>query len=71
MGGFGIKPIWLVTNAAPTADHHQPAPDSLFRITPGQQADFVVQAAMSYALGVERMAIDRLVDVSERPRRTA
>jgi hypothetical protein len=57
------KPIWLVTNASPTDDALARAVSPLFSITPDQQADFVVQAAaISLALGVERIAIDRLMD---------
>jgi hypothetical protein len=57
------KPIWLVTNAGPTDDPLAPAESPLFSITPDQQADFIVQAAaISLALGVDRIAIDRLMD---------
>ena len=57
------KPLWLVTNASPTDDPLIPAESPLFSITPDQQADFIVQAAaISFALGVERFAIDRLTD---------
>jgi hypothetical protein len=64
--GLVDKPIWLVTNATPTRDPRDPqvsASDALFGITPEQQADFVVQAAaISFALGMERVGIERLVD---------
>ena len=57
------KPRWLLTNASPTDDPLIPAASPLFGITPDQQADFIVQAAaISFALGVERIAIDRLSD---------
>jgi hypothetical protein len=57
------KPLWLVTNASPTDDPLIPAGSPLFSITSDQQADFIVQAAaISVALGVERIAIDRLAD---------
>jgi hypothetical protein len=62
------KPLWLVTNASPTGDPLIPAASPLFSITPDQQADFVVQAAaISFALGVERFAIDRLTDTLSPP----
>jgi hypothetical protein len=61
--GLLDKPIWLITNAGPTRDPQESADGAVFGITPDQQADFIVQAAaISYALGVERLAIDRLVD---------
>jgi hypothetical protein len=61
--GLPDKPLWLVTNASPTDDPLTPAESPLFGITPDQQADFVVQAAaISFASGVERIAIDRLSD---------
>ncbi len=57
------KPIWLVTNASPTRDPLVQTATPLFDITPDQQADIILQAAaISFALGVERIAIDRLVD---------
>ncbi len=57
------KPIWLITNASPTRDPLVQTATPLFDITPDQQADFIVQAAaISFALGVERIAIDRLAD---------
>jgi hypothetical protein len=65
--GMFDKPVWLVTNANPTHDPQAGVLTPLFGITPDQQADFVVQAAaIGLALGVERVAIDRLVDVPAR-----
>ena len=66
--GLADKPIWLITNAGPTLDPASPSEGGVFGITPDQQADFVIQAvAISFALGVERVAIDRLADTAGRP----
>ncbi len=69
--GLADKPIWLITNAGPTLDPASPSEGGVFGITPDQQADFVIQAvAISFALGVERVAIDRLADTDGPPARS-
>lgn len=64
--GWPDKTIWLETNATPTLDALEGVETPLFGITPAQQADFIVQAAaISYAAGIERVAVIRLVDAHD------
>lgn len=69
LAGLNEKSIWVTElNASPTRDIVDGFPDVPLRISPMQQADFIVQGvALSLAAGVDRIAVYELFDANRGP----
>jgi hypothetical protein len=65
LGARGLdKPIWVAeTNAVPYDDPNWPASKANLRVSLEEQASYIVQAcAMSLAVGVEKVSVNRMID---------